>query len=118
METAQYHQKSYADQRQRPLTFQVGDFVYLKVSPMKGVQKFGANKKLAPRYVGAYQIIERKGELAYKIQLPRDMSAILPVFHVSQLKKCLRVPKESRIQGSKDWVRLGISRTTRQSFRH
>jgi hypothetical protein len=67
METVQYRQKSYADQRRRPLTFQVGDFVYLKVSPMNSVQRFGAKKKLAPRYVGPYQIIERKGEVAYKI---------------------------------------------------
>jgi hypothetical protein len=57
--------------------------VYLKVSPMKGVQRFGAKKKLAPRYVGPYQIIERKGEVAYKIQFPEDMSMIFPVFHVS-----------------------------------
>jgi hypothetical protein len=94
METMQYHQKIYADQRWRSLTFQVKDFVYLKVSPMKGMQRFGAKKKLAPRYVGPYQIIERKGEVAYKIQLPEDMSMIFPVFHISQLKKCLWVPEE------------------------
>jgi hypothetical protein len=67
--------------------------VYLKVSPIKGVQRFGA-KKLAPRYVGRYQVIERKGEVAYKIQLPKDMSMIFPMFHISQLKKCLRVLEE------------------------
>jgi hypothetical protein len=66
--------------------------VYLKVSPMKGIQRFGVKNKLAPRYVGPYQIIERKGEVAYKIQFPEDMSTIFQVFHVSQLKKCLRVP--------------------------
>ena len=90
----QYHQKIYADQRRRPLTFQVGDFVYLKVSPMKGVQRFGVKKKLAPRYVGPYQVIERKGEVVYKIQLPEDMSTTFPMFHVYQLKKCLRIPEE------------------------
>jgi hypothetical protein len=94
METTQYRQKCYVDQRRRPLTFQVGDFVYLKVSTVKGVQRFGVKKKLAPRYVGPYQIIERKGEVAYKIQLPEGMSTIFPVFHMSQLKKCLRVPEE------------------------
>jgi hypothetical protein len=94
MESAQYRQKSYADQRRRPLTFQVGDFVYLKISPIKDVRRFGAKKKLAPRYVGPYQVIERKGEVAYKIQLPEDMSTIFPMFHISQLKKCLRVPEE------------------------
>jgi hypothetical protein len=74
--------------------FQVRDFVYLKVSPMKGMQRFGAKKKLSPRYVGPYQVIKRKGEVAYKMLLPEDMSMIFPVFHVSQLNKCLRVPKE------------------------
>jgi hypothetical protein len=97
METEQYRQKSYADQRRRPLPFQVRDFVYVKVSPMKDVQRFGVKKKLAPRYVGPYQIIERKGEVSYKIQLTEDMSTIFLVFHVSQLKKCLRVPEE-RVQ--------------------
>jgi len=62
---------------------------------MKGVQRFGVRRKLMPRYVGSYHIIERKGNLAYKLQLPLEMSAILEVFHVSQLRKCLRVPDEA-----------------------
>ena len=62
---------------------------------MKGVQRFGVKRKLAPRYVGPYQIIERKGEVAYKLQLPPKMSAIFNVFHVSQLKRCLRIPEEA-----------------------
>jgi len=94
MEAAQATQKSYADRRRRPLEFEVGDFVYLKVSPMKGVNRFGVKRKLAPRYVGPYQIIEKSGKVAYKVQLPLEMRAIFPVFHVSQLKKCLRVPEE------------------------
>ena len=57
-EAAHARQKSYADKRRRPLTFEVGDYVYLKVSPIKGVQRFGVKRKLAPRYVGPYQIIE------------------------------------------------------------
>jgi len=61
---------------------------------MKGVQRFGVKRKLAPRYVGPYRILERKGEVAYKVQLPVELRAIFPVFHVSQLKKCLRVPEE------------------------
>ena len=61
---------------------------------MKGVKRIGMKKKLMPRYVGPYQIMERKGNVAYKLQLPPEMSAIFDVFHVSQLKKCLRVPEE------------------------
>ena len=62
---------------------------------MKGVQRFGVKRKLAPRYVGPYKIIEWKGNVAYKLHLPLEMSAIFDVFHVSQLKRCLRIPKEA-----------------------
>jgi hypothetical protein len=93
IEAIKSRQKSYADKRRRPIEFEVGDYVYLKVSPMKGVQRFGVKKKLAPRYVGPYQIIEKSGRVAYKLQLPLELSAIFNVFHVSQLK-CLRVPEE------------------------
>jgi len=61
---------------------------------MKGVQRFGVKRKLAPRYVGPYRILGRKGNVAYKVQLPIELRAIFPVFHVSQLKKCIRVPEE------------------------
>ena len=94
MKAAQARQKSYADKRRKPIEFEVGDHVYLKVSPMKGVQRFGVKRKLAPRYVGPYPIIEKSGNVAYKIELPYEMRAIFNVFHVSQLKKCLRVPEE------------------------
>jgi hypothetical protein len=92
MKAAQSRQKSYADKRRRPLEFQVGDYVYLKVTPMKK-KRFGIKKKLVTRFVGPYRIIE-KGPVAYKLQLPEAMSSIFLVFHVSQLKKCLCVPKE------------------------
>jgi hypothetical protein len=72
----------------------VGDFVYLKVSPTKGVQRFGIKGKLAPRYIGPYEIIEACGPVAYKLKLPPKMSAIHNVFHISQLKKCVRLPTE------------------------
>ena len=94
MVVAQARQKSYADRRRKPIEFEVGDFVYLKVSPMKSVQRFGVKRKLALRYVGPFEIIGQSGKVAYKIQLPPEMSAIFNVFHVSQLKKCLRVPEE------------------------
>jgi hypothetical protein len=87
MKAAQSRQKSYADKRRRPLEFQVGDYVYLKVTPMKR-KRFGIKKKFATRFVGPYKIIEKKGTIAYKLQLPEAMSSIFPVFHVSQLKKC------------------------------
>jgi TATA-binding protein-associated factor Taf7 len=70
IEAAQSRQKCYVDKRRRPIEFDVGDYTYLKVSPMKGVQQFGVKRKLAPRYVGPYQIIEKSGRVAYKLQLP------------------------------------------------
>ena len=94
MEAAQARQKSYADKRRKPIEFEVGDYIYLKVSPMKGVQRFGVKRKLAPRYVGPYPIIEKSGRVAYKIELPYEMRAIFNGFHVSQLKKCLHVLEE------------------------
>jgi len=97
MKAAQSRQKSYADKRRRPPEFAIGDYVYLKVTPMKKVQRFKVRSKLAPRYMGPSQIIERKGPVAYKMQLPVELGSIFPVFHVSQLRKCLRVP-EQRIE--------------------
>ncbi|WVZ80251.1 hypothetical protein U9M48_027743 [Paspalum notatum var. saurae] len=94
LRVAQSRQKSYADVRRRDLTFKVDDFVYLKVSPMRGVRRFNMKGKLAPRFIGPFKIVERKGEVAYKLELPSNLSGIHNVFHVSQLKKCLRVPEE------------------------
>ena len=70
IETAQSRQKSYADTRRRPLEFQVGDSVFLKVAPMKGVMRFDKKGKLSPRYIGPYLITERIGKVAYKLDLP------------------------------------------------
>ncbi|WVZ80746.1 LOW QUALITY PROTEIN: hypothetical protein U9M48_028201 [Paspalum notatum var. saurae] len=94
LRVAQSRQKSYADVRRRDLTFKVDDFVYLKVSPMRGIRRFNIKGKLAPRYISPFKIVERKGEVAYKLELPSNLSGIHDVFHVSQLKKCLRVPEE------------------------
>jgi hypothetical protein len=92
LKEAQARQKNYADKRRRPLLFQVKDHVYLKVSPMKGVNRFGVKGKLAPRYIGPFPILEQCGPVAYRLQLPETLTPIHNVFHVSQLKKCLWVP--------------------------
>jgi hypothetical protein len=94
LKIAQSRQRSYADIRRRELSFKVGDFVYLKVSPIRGVRRFRVKGKLVPRYVGPYRILARHGEVAYQLSLPEGLSAVDDVFHVSQLKKCLRVPEE------------------------
>ncbi|KAI3819010.1 hypothetical protein L1987_12832 [Smallanthus sonchifolius] len=86
---ARSRQKSYADKRRKPLEFQVGDMVLLKVSPWKGVVRFGKKGKLAPRYVGPFKILERVGKVAYKLDLPSELINVHPTFHVSNLKKCL-----------------------------
>ena len=76
------------------MQFEVGDHVYLKVSPMRGVHQFRVHGKLAPCYVRPYKVLERCGSVAYRLQLPDILSAVHNVFHVFQLKKCLRVPEK------------------------
>jgi hypothetical protein len=90
----QSRQQSYADTRRREMSFEVGDFVYMKVSPIRGVRRFEIRSKLAPRYVGPYQILAKRGEVAYQLSLPKGLSAVHDVFHVSQLNKCLHVPMQ------------------------
>jgi hypothetical protein len=94
LKAAQSRQRSYADTRRRELSFQVGVYVYLKVSPIRGTKRFGVKGKLAPRYIDPYHIQARRGEVAYQLSLPENLSAVHDVLHVSQLKKCLRVPEE------------------------
>jgi hypothetical protein len=72
------------------MEFKVGDFVYLKVSPMRGLQRFKIKGKLSPRYIGPFQTLERKGEVAYQLDLPARLSDVTNVFHISQLKKCAK----------------------------
>jgi hypothetical protein len=92
LKKGQARQKSYADTHRIPLYFPVGDYVYLKVSPMKGIPRFRVKGQLAPRYIGPFPILEQYGPVAYRLQLPETLSAVHNVFHVSQLKKCLQVP--------------------------
>ena len=84
---AQSRQKSYIDKRRRPLEFEVGDHVFLKVMPKRGVVKFNKWGKISPRYIGPFEVLERVGTVAYRLALPPSLSSVHAVFHVSMLKK-------------------------------
>ncbi|GJW23947.1 putative reverse transcriptase domain-containing protein [Tanacetum coccineum] len=88
MQTARDRQKSYADKKRKPMDFQVGDKVMLKVSPWKGVIRFSKRGKLNPRYVGPFKVLEKVGVVAYKLELPQELSRVHNTFHVSNLKRC------------------------------
>jgi hypothetical protein len=92
LKVAKLRQESYANKRHRPLQFEAGDNVYLKVSPMKGVKKFGVTGKLSPRNIGPFQILGKCGKVAYKLELSPSLAGVHDIFHVSQLKKCLKAP--------------------------
>ncbi|GJW15316.1 hypothetical protein Tco_0019449 [Tanacetum coccineum] len=92
LKAARDHQKSYADKRKKPLEFRVGDYVLLKVSPWKGVVRFGKKGKLAPRSVRPFEIIEKVGLVAYRLDLPEELNGVHDTFHVLNLKKCLADP--------------------------
>jgi hypothetical protein len=94
LKAAQSRQKSYADSRRRPISFQVGDFVYLRVTPLKGMHRSHVKGTLAPCYIGPYKILEHHGEMSYKLKLPPKLSEFHDVFHVSQLRKCLQAPNK------------------------
>nr|GFB09342.1 putative reverse transcriptase domain-containing protein [Tanacetum cinerariifolium] len=88
MQAARDRQKSYADLKHKPMEFQVEDKVMLKVSPWKGVVRFDKRGKLNPKYVGPFKVLERVGDIAYKLDLPEELSRVHNTFHVSNLKKC------------------------------
>jgi hypothetical protein len=94
LKAAQAWQKSYADIRRRPLQFQVGDFVYLRVSTTRGIQRFGVKGKPAPRYIRPFEILKICGPVAYRLLLPPQLAAIHDIFHISQLMTCVKVPTE------------------------
>ncbi|GJY30192.1 hypothetical protein Tco_0413687 [Tanacetum coccineum] len=104
-------QKCYADRRRKPLEFEVGDKVMLKVSPWKGVIRFGKRGKLNPRYIGPFKIIAKVGTLAYRLELPEQLSRVHSTFHVSNLKKCfvdepLAIPlKEIQIDDKLNFIK-------------
>jgi hypothetical protein len=85
-------QESYANKRRQPLEFEVVDHVYLRVSPMKGMKWFRMKGKLTPHYIGPFPILEKCGNVAYKLDLPPSLAGVHDIFHVSQLKKCLKAP--------------------------
>ncbi|GJY05134.1 hypothetical protein Tco_0371074 [Tanacetum coccineum] len=88
MQVARDRQKSYANLKRKLMEFQVGDKVMLKVSPWKGVVRFGKRGMLNPRYVGPFKVLEQVGAIAYKLELPKELSRVHNTFHLSNLKKC------------------------------
>ncbi|WMV55031.1 hypothetical protein MTR67_048416 [Solanum verrucosum] len=92
LKTAQSRQKSYTDVRRIDLEFEVDDWVYLKVSPLNGVMRFGKKGKFSPRYIGPYRISKMTGNVAYELELPLELGAVHLVFHISMLKKCMGNP--------------------------
>ena len=92
LKAAQDRQKSYADKRRKDLEFEVEDRVFLKLSPWKGVVRFGKRGKLSPRYIGPFEIVERVGPVAYRLDLPEELSRVHNVFHISMLRKYIPYP--------------------------
>ncbi|GKG02022.1 hypothetical protein Tco_0306727 [Tanacetum coccineum] len=88
MQAARDRPKSYVDLKHEPMEFQVGDKVMLKVSSWKGVVRFGKRGKLNPKYIGPFKVLEKVGEVAYKLELPKELSRVHNTFYVSNLKKC------------------------------
>jgi hypothetical protein len=88
------HQESYANKRCRPLEFEVRDHVYLRVSLMKGVKRFGMRGKLTPRYIEPFSIVKKSRPVAYKLELPSSLVEVHYIFHMSQLMKCLKAPMD------------------------
>nr|GFD25519.1 putative reverse transcriptase domain-containing protein [Tanacetum cinerariifolium] len=88
IKSAQDRQKSYADRKQKPMKFKVGDWVMLKVSPWKGVVQFIKRGKLNPRYIGPFKVLAKVGDVSYRLELPQELSRVHHTFHVSNLKKC------------------------------
>jgi hypothetical protein len=93
MKITQSREKSHADPKRRDILFEVGEHIYLKMSPLRGTKRFHVKGKLSPRYVGPCPIVKRIGRVAYKLELPPELTGVHPVFHVSQLRKCVVVEK-------------------------
>ncbi|XP_073271513.1 uncharacterized protein [Primulina huaijiensis] len=96
MKTAQSRQKSYADRRMRDLEFVVGDHIFVKITPMKGVMRFGKKCELSPRFIGPFEILEKVGTLAYHVALSPNLAGVQNLFHVSMLRKYIENPSHVR----------------------
>src|SRR4051812_48604463 len=94
LKTAQSRQKSYYDQKHRGVSFEPGEFVYIRVSPMRGLRRFRIKGKPAPRFIGPFCILARRSTVAYQLDLPKELSDIHNVFHVSQLRKYVSNPEK------------------------
>ena len=92
IKTAFSRQKSYADPKRKDVQFSVGDHVFLKISPMKGVMRFGKKGKLSPRYIGPFEILDRVGKVSYRLALPPSMGHVHPIFHISMLRRYVPDP--------------------------
>ena len=92
LKSAQSRQMSYYDKHHREMSFEIGEKAYLKVSPLRGVRRFGIKGKLAPRYVGPFTVLAKRGELSYQLELPTNFLDVHDVFHVSQLRRCFKDP--------------------------
>ncbi|KAK6131681.1 hypothetical protein DH2020_034588 [Rehmannia glutinosa] len=92
IKATQDRQKSYADKRRKNLQFEVGEKVFLKISPTKNINRFGKRGKLRPRYIGPFEILARVGDLAYRLALPPQLASVHNVFHVSMLRKYVHDP--------------------------
>jgi hypothetical protein len=93
LKIAQSRQKSYAGRKRKDVSFDVGENIYLKVSPLRGTKRFHVKGKLAPRYVGPYPIVQRIEKVIYNLELPPELAGVHSMFHVSQLRKCVVVEK-------------------------
>jgi hypothetical protein len=94
LRVAQTRQKSYADNKRRPLEIEERNHMYLKVSPLRGMRRFKVKGKLSPRFIGTFRVFRQVAEMVYQFKLPDNLSDVHNVFHVSQPKKCPRVPEE------------------------
>jgi hypothetical protein len=92
LKTAKSRQKSQYDRHHKDMTYEIGDQAYLRVTPLKGTHRFGIKGKLAPRYIGPFRILAKRGEVAYQLELPPHLSRVHDVFHVSQLRRCFSDP--------------------------